>query len=127
MTKLWITLAGINGFLAIALSAYGSHGLSDVLPPEDMVNFEMAAQFQLIHAAVLLGVGWLASRTSFFGNLAGTLFMLGIIFFSGSMYLQYVTGSRVLAQITPFGGAALMLGWVAIAIGGLRVQNETLS
>lgn len=124
MTGLWIVLAGINGFLAVALNAYGSHGLADVLSAEGLANFDLASRFQLIHGVGLLAVAWLASKSSFFGNVAGALFVAGIVLFSGSLYVQEITESRIFSQVIPFGGGAFMLGWIAIAVSGLRIGKN---
>ncbi len=124
VTGLWILLAGINGFLAVALNAYGTHGLADVLTAEGVANFDLAAQYQLVHGVGLLAVAWLASRSSFFGNAAGALFVAGIVLFSGSLYVQEITGSGAFSQVTPFGGGAFMLGWIIIALSGLRVGKN---
>ena len=120
MYRLWMVLAGLNGFLAVALGAFGAHNLVDVLPPAELSNFESASQFQFYHALGLVAVGWLASRGAPLANLTGVFFMIGIICFSGSLYLSGFTESRVIGLAAPFGGAGFMLGWIMIMVGALR-------
>lgn len=125
MYRLWMILAGLTGFLAVGLSAFGAHMLADVLPPDELSNFELAGQFQFYHALALLAVGWLASKSAPFANFAGSFFVIGVICFSGSLYLIGFTDLPVITMITPFGGVALMLGWALIILGAVQEQQIT--
>jgi len=104
--------AGI-GFLAVALGAFGAHGLQPVLLAKGTVPiWEKAASYHLIHAVVLLA---LASRAEF-ARLAWNLFLGGVIIFSGSLYVLAATGIRQLGAITPIGGICLLAGWAILAL-----------
>jgi uncharacterized membrane protein YgdD (TMEM256/DUF423 family) len=80
--------------------------------------------YQMYHALALLGVGLLLARLSIDGsiwlNAAGWLFVVGTILFSGSLYLLALTGTTWLGAITPLGGVALLVGWLALAVGVSR-------
>lgn len=123
MYRLWMALAGLNGFLAVALGAFGAHSLVDILPPNEMSNFEQAGQFHVYHALALFGVGWLVSRSAPFANLAGLFFSIGIVLFCGSLYLSGFTESRFIALAAPFGGTGFMLGWIMIMLGALKERQ----
>ena len=125
MARLWLLLAGINGFLAAAPGAFGTHGLVDVLDAQGMSNWMQAGQYQLFHAIAFVGVAWLSSRTPFFANVAGLFFLAGIVLFSGSLYLGDLTGLRAVQMAAPFGGGAFMLGWITIAVSSLRAPLQT--
>ncbi len=110
-------LAAVLGFLAVALGAFGAHGLKDLLMRNNMLSvWEKAVFYHMIHAVVLL---FLASRTPL-PNIAIWLFLVGVLVFSGSLYLLAFTGIKWLGAITPIGGLALLGGWLTLAIGSGR-------
>jgi len=80
--------------------------------------------YQMYHALALIGVGILLARFSTEGstwlNASGWLFLAGSILFSGSLYLLALSGTTWLGAITPLGGVAFLIGWLALAIGVLR-------
>lgn len=123
MYRLWMALAGLNGFLAVALGAFGAHNLVDMLSPSEMSNWESASQFHAYHALALFGVGWLAFRSAPLANWAGMFFVIGIVLFSGSLYLSSFTESQMIAMAAPFGGAGFMLGWIMVMVGALRERQ----
>jgi uncharacterized membrane protein YgdD (TMEM256/DUF423 family) len=102
----------------VALGALGAHALRSRLAPEQLVTFHTAADYQGLHALALLATGLacllLDSRSL---RAAGLLFVVGILLFSGSLYLLAVTGVRWLGAVTPFGGVALLTGWLLLGIG----------
>ena len=104
--------------LGVALGAFGVHGLKDALSAEGKQTYQTAVLYHLIHGLALLAVGWLAllkPNEAMVRN-AGWAFVLGIVLFSGSLYLLSVTGIRKLGIITPFGGLAFLLGWLCLAL-----------
>lgn len=104
--------AGI-GFLAVALGAFGAHGLEDVLARNDPKGvWKTAALYHLVHSVVLLMV---ASREPF-RKAAWWLFASGVGIFSGTLYVYAVTGMKWLAMITPAGGVCLLAGWALLAL-----------
>lgn len=105
-------LSAIFGFLAVALGAFGAHGLKPTLESHGTTAiWQTAALYHLVHSVVLLV---LAQREAV-ARLAFTLFVAGILIFSGSLYLLAVTGVKWLGAITPFGGLCLLAGWLSLA------------
>jgi uncharacterized membrane protein YgdD (TMEM256/DUF423 family) len=101
------------GFLAVACGAFGAHSLRPILEQTNQLgNWQTAAMYHLIHAAVLLAI----SRAEGFSRLAWWLFATGIVIFSGSLYILAATNTRWLGAITPLGGVALLGGWLVLAI-----------
>jgi uncharacterized membrane protein YgdD (TMEM256/DUF423 family) len=116
--RLLAALGAANGFAAVALGALGAHALESRLAPERLATFHTAADYQGLHALALLATGLacllLDSRPL---RAAGLLFAIGILLFSGSLYLLAITGVRWLGVVTPFGGVALLAGWLLLGIG----------
>ena len=117
MARAWLIVAAAYGLLAVALGAFGAHGLRAKLAPEMMAVYRTAVEYQFYHALALLAVALLALRAaSPWLSVAGYAFSVGVILFSGSLYLLAVTGTRWLGAITPLGGVALLLGWFALLV-----------
>lgn len=116
MASLFGGIGAVAGFLAVALGAFGAHALKDRLPAGDLVIFETAVRYQMYHALALLLLAALLIRSpSASGILSGWGFSLGILVFSGSLYLMLFTGHRWLGAVTPIGGVAFLVGWLALA------------
>lgn len=118
MSGLWLTAAALNGLVAVAAGAYGSHGLAG----DAAAWVEIGSRYQMWHALALLGL-LLLRRSGEAGLLlrgAGWAFLVGIALFSFSLYAMALTGDRSLGWITPIGGTAFVLGWAALALHGLR-------
>ncbi len=117
--RIWLLLAALNGFLAVAAGAIGSHILRarESGAAGDLAVFETAVRYHMWHALALLAIAWLASiepgRTMI--PIAGWSFIAGIILFCGTLYLIGATGSRALAGLAPIGGVAFLAGWAALA------------
>jgi uncharacterized membrane protein YgdD (TMEM256/DUF423 family) len=117
----WFVTGAIVAGLGVMLGAFGAHGLRTRVTPELLVVFETAVRYQMYHAFGLLAVGIAAERWGgSLVNAAGWLFLVGLLIFSGSLYLMTLSGARWLGAITPIGGLLLILGWVALAVGVLR-------
>jgi uncharacterized membrane protein YgdD (TMEM256/DUF423 family) len=108
----------VSAAIAVALGAFGAHGLRGRLVPDMLSVFEIGVRYQMYHALALLGVALAYARwpTATIAA-AGWLFVAGTLVFSGSLYLLAVSGQRWLGAITPLGGAALIVGWLALAWG----------
>ena len=122
MERLFFILASLSGFLAVALGAFGAHGLQGRLSPELLQTFETGVRYQLYHALALFVVSFACSRYSQLTLLsaAGWLFVVGTLLFSGSLYVLAGTGVRWLGAITPFGGVAFLAGWTCLALAAWR-------
>jgi uncharacterized membrane protein YgdD (TMEM256/DUF423 family) len=121
MDRTFTLIAALLGFLGVALGAFGAHTLESRLSPGDLVIFETAVRYHLIHAVALLGVAQVWARWPGPGAAAaGWLFVAGIAVFSGSLYVLVFTGQRWWGAVTPIGGVALLLGWLALGWAALR-------
>ena len=113
----FLLLAALSGFMAVALGAFGAHGLKNVASAEMIAIFNLGVEYQFYHTFALIAVAfaghWLKSRLL---DWAGYLFMLGIVLFSGSLYLYALLGTKWNGPITPLGGVCFLLGWLFIAV-----------
>jgi uncharacterized membrane protein YgdD (TMEM256/DUF423 family) len=128
--KTWLVLGACLGGLAVALGAFGAHGLpkyydlldlsaGDELRHKGLANWEIAARYHIYHALALLGVGVLADRRKLFLlDAAGICFFVGILVFSGCLYALALTGTKILGAIVPIGGVSFIIGWVLLALAG---------
>ena len=113
--KLFLIIGVINGFIAVALGAFGAHGLEGRLSEKMIQTWEKAVDYQMFHTMALLATGLLLSKFQGGAFLqAGWLFLIGIILFSGSLYIYASTGIKTFAMITPLGGVAFLIGWVLL-------------
>lgn len=122
MSRPFVLLAALFGCAGVALGAFAAHGLRGRLSPEYLGVFQTGVLYQLVHALALLGVGALALhwRSRLLGA-AGGLFVLGILLFSGSLYLLTLSGLRV-GMVTPLGGVCLLAGWLCLALVAWRAR-----
>lgn len=123
MAKLLLLLASFAGFSGVALGAFAAHGLRSRLPENLLAAFQTGVQYQLWHTAALIGTALLLLRwpESLLLRSAGGLFAVGILLFSGSLYVMALTGIGRLGIITPFGGICFLLAWLLFGIGIWRV------
>lgn len=113
-------VGAVSGLLAVVAGAFGAHALRDQLDPARLVVFETAARYQMFHALALVGVGlWRGQRDAPGLLAAAWAFTLGTVLFAGSLYAIAFTGVRALGAITPFGGLAFVVGWLALARAAL--------
>lgn len=126
----WIITAAVNGFIAVAAGAFAAHALNKKMSPDGLRIFETAVRYQMYHALALLAVAWVASRgagaapgVGTAATVAGWAFAVGILLFSGSLYALCLTGISKLGAITPFGGVAFLVGWVALAVAAARIPR----
>lgn len=122
MQNLFVVSAAVNGFIAVALGAFAAHGLKNMLSPELLTTFQTGVQYHMYHALALFGIGLLTLQfpTQTLLKTAGYLFMLGIVLFSGSLYVLALSGIRWLGAITPLGGVAFLAAWALLAWSMLR-------
>ncbi|MBX2801671.1 MAG: DUF423 domain-containing protein [Myxococcales bacterium] len=108
---MWWTVAGIAGALGVLLGAFGAHGLEGRVSEEMMPRWGTAAHYHLVHVLALCAVAAHPSSPRW----AGALFVAGILFFSGSLYLMVLSGQRWLGAVTPIGGVCFVAGWLVLA------------
>ena len=144
----WIVLGAILAGLAVVFGAFGAHGLegklSDIYGDEVksigglevpatfkyLRDFKTAAEYQMYHALGMLALGVAAGQAATVRTghkIAAWCFLLGIVFFSGSLYVLVLTGLRWLGAITPIGGTLMIIGWAAFAVAQARSGNTTES
>ena len=120
MDKTFLLLGAVAAFLAVALGAFGAHGLRGRLTPEMLAVFQTGVQYHMAHALALILVAGIMGRMSgWLIQTAGWCFVAGIVFFSGSLYLLAVTGITVLGAITPIGGLLFLAGWACLAFAAI--------
>ncbi len=101
----------------VALGAFGAHGLKSRLTPDLLAIYETGVRYHLVHGLALFVTAWLAGEDKGrAARLAGLLFVVGILLFSGSLYLLALTGVRALGAVTPLGGVAWIAAWTILAL-----------
>lgn len=118
MERVFFFLAALFGFLGVALGAFGTHALKNVLSPDLLNVFEIGVRYQMYHSFALFATAWAVSRfQSILAILAGWLFVIGIVIFSGSLYLLALSGVKLWGAMTPIGGGDLLIAWLLLALG----------
>jgi uncharacterized membrane protein YgdD (TMEM256/DUF423 family) len=126
MDRTFLLMGAVQGLLAVGFGAFGAHGLQGHLAAatdgaQRLAWWETAAHYHLTHALALGLAAWASERfPGTAANVAGWSFMIGMVIFSGSLYVMTLTGIRWLGAITPIGGVALMVGWAAIVVAAWR-------
>ncbi len=119
------------GFLAVALGAFGAHGLKARLAPladgaQRLEWWTTGAHYQAIHALALGLVAYLASRSSSTSVTVATFaFIAGVVLFSGSLFVMTLTGLRWLGAVTPLGGLAFLVGWASVFVAALTLPPRS--
>jgi uncharacterized membrane protein YgdD (TMEM256/DUF423 family) len=121
----WLFLAAVMGALAILLAAFGEHALAGRLSPRALIIFANGTRYQVYHA-LAMGLAALAARgrAARLAGIAATLFFIGTLLFSGSLYGLALTGVRVLGFVTPLGGLTLIAGWILLALAALKLEEK---
>lgn len=117
MDRLFIRLGAVAGFVGVALGAFGAHALRARLSADHLAAFETGVRYQLLHALALVLVGVLIGRRPApLTTAAGWCFTLGIVLFSGSLYVLSITGTTAVGVVTPLGGLCFLAGWACLAL-----------
>ncbi len=117
--RIILLVASILGFLSVAIGAFGAHALKPLLESSGKTNtFELAIRYQFFHLLAMLVTGLLINTfPSKKLQYAGLFFFLGILFFSGSLYVLCFTGMGIMGIVTPIGGVFFLLGWAFLFYG----------
>lgn len=120
--KTFIILGAINAFLAVALGAFGAHGLEGKVEPKYLDIWKTGVTYQMFHATGLLIIGVLLGKLPANALLSwsGWLMLIGIILFSGSLYVLTLTKISVLGAITPLGGVAFLVAWILLILAAVK-------
>lgn len=118
MQKVFLMIGSIAMALAVALGAFGSHGLKKMLTKEMLDIFETGVRYHFYHAIGLLVVGLITHYLpdSALLKWSGWLMASGILIFSGSLYILATSGIRWLGAITPLGGLCFIASWILLTI-----------
>ena len=116
MAKLIMIISGMSAGISVILGAFASHGLKNKISPEMLSVFKTGVDYQFFHsfALALVGLSLISQNIeqSMYLTWAFTCFSIGIIFFSGSLYLLALTKKKIFGPITPLGGLFFILGWL---------------
>ncbi len=122
--RIFLLLGSMGMLLAVAMGAFGAHALKKTLTADLLAVYQTAVNYHVYHALGLLAVGFLALHLpeSALLRWAGILLAVGVLLFSGSLYVLSLSGIRWLGAITPFGGVALIAGWLLLAVAVVRTD-----
>lgn len=124
MIRSFLLLAALFGLTGVALGAFAAHALKARITADYLAVFQTGVHYQLFHALALFGVALLMLHVP--GRLlvaAGSLFAVGVLLFSGSLYLLALTGVGKLGIITPFGGVAFLSGWFCLLLSAWKLRG----
>ncbi|WP_145047925.1 MULTISPECIES: DUF423 domain-containing protein [Paenibacillus] len=118
MQRKWMMLGAILTMLSVAIGAFGAHIVKEHIDAKALATYETGVQYHMIHAVALLIVGLTAGQLGESAKLrwSARLLLIGIIVFSGSLYVLSTTGIKILGAITPIGGVAFIAGWLLFAL-----------
>ena len=113
----YFAIGAISACIVIILGAFGAHGLKDLLGDYGQSIYDKAVLYHMFHSIAILIVGIIQKLVPDLElQLSGLFFLLGIIIFSGSLYILSITGIKSLGMVTPIGGALFILGWITLFI-----------
>ena len=123
--RIWLLVAALNGLAAVLAGAFAAHGLKARLTADMMAVFDTGARYHMAHA-LAMGLAALAARGRArpYAIAAASLFLAGIVFFSGSIYLLALTGAATWGLVTPLGGVAFLGGWAALAMTAWKLERS---
>lgn len=117
-----ILVAAMFGFLSVAIGAFAAHGLKQVFSHQQLLWVDTAVKYQMFHGGVLLILGFALKKWPNWKQVqwAALSFLVGILLFSGSLYIMAATQIKALGMITPLGGLAMLVGWLCLMLGALK-------
>jgi len=130
MEKKLLIAASILGFTAVLLGAFGAHGLKQILNPQDLISFETGVRYQFYHTFLLLFISTTPLVSSKTKKLLLYLILIGVLFFSGSIYLLsldeflFQTSIKAIVFITPLGGLLLLTAWFLLFLKALNKKDS---
>ncbi len=117
-----LSITAILGMIAIILGAFGAHALKEKLGTDALQSFQTGIRYQFYHVIVLLFVNSYSEFSSRTKNIISSLFFVGILFFSGSIYAITAGGinPKAIWFITPLGGVLFIIGWFVLFLKFLK-------
>lgn len=127
-----LQFGAILGFCGVAIGAFGAHALKDILTPAMRSIYETGVLYQFVHVMAILFSSIATGEDPATHNpirkrayIAGNLFAIGIVFFSGSLYVLALTGEKWWGAVTPIGGLCFLAGWIMLAISTSRSSPKS--
>ncbi|MDD2723279.1 MAG: DUF423 domain-containing protein [Methylovulum sp.] len=129
MPSVFLFLGATCAFLGVACGAFGAHGLKTLISPELLAVYQTGVNYQMWHALGLLAIGLLRQQNPVSTLLvwSGWLMFVGILIFSGSLYLLAVLDEKALGMMTPFGGVCFLVAWLLLALSALKKTQQPSS
>jgi len=125
MSGFWLIISGFFGMTAVGAGAYGWHSLGEDESTRQI--FMMGVDYQMWHALALVAVAWISARPEFSSSrlplLAGAGFSLGILLFSGTLYLFALMGYVLVEGAAPLGGYLMITGWATLMVCGWKIRK----
>jgi len=120
--KLFLIIGAINAMLAVALGAFGAHGLEGKISEKYLEVWKTGVQYQMFHAMGLFVIAFLLNKfpQSSLLTASGWIMFAGVVLFSGSLYVLSTSGIKVLGAITPLGGVAFIVAWILIVVAAVK-------
>ncbi len=122
--KIIISIGALTGLTAVMLGALAAHGLDGTLSVSSLQSFKTAVSYQMYHSLALLLVAGLPQLKRSLAIFAACCFILGMLLFSGSIYLLTLAQLSWLGPVTPVGGLVLMLGWILVLISAIKGESD---
>ncbi|MCU9613351.1 DUF423 domain-containing protein [Caldibacillus lycopersici] len=121
--NIFLFLGALYGFLSVAFGAFGAHILEGRIDAKYIETWQTGVTYQMLHAGALLVIGILMNKFpgSSLLNWSGWLMFVGVILFSGSLFVLSTTGIKVLGAITPIGGVCFLVAWLLLMIGSVKL------
>jgi len=110
----WVAVAALLGTASVVAGAFGAHGLRDSVTPERLSAWHTASHYALVHSVAILALGLFAQATGRSVSLPASLFSVGVVLFSGSIFGLVLWELRALGPVTPLGGLCLIAGWLSV-------------
>lgn len=122
LLRVSLVFGAVFALLAVMAGAFGAHGLRGVLGDRGLEVFQTAVTYQVYHslALILVSILPMAGLSRRLLGIAAGFFVVGILLFSGSLYLLVLTDIRWVGPVTPVGGISFMVGWILVTISGFR-------
>mgnify|MGYP001423711753 CR=1 FL=1 len=122
MNSVWIIIGAISGLITVGIGAFGAHGLKEILENNQTTNvYNKAVLYQMFHSIAILIIGLLEMYTEKSIFLSGLFLTLGILIFSGSLYVLSITNLKWIGAITPIGGLCFLIGWIILVLFAIRL------
>jgi LPXTG-motif cell wall-anchored protein len=120
--KIILILGALNAFLSVALGAFGAHGLEGKIPDKYLEIWQTGVHYQMFHSLGLFAVAFVMDKLPQAGmaTWAGWLMFIGILLFSGSLYVLSLTQIKVLGAITPLGGVSFLIAWILLMVSVIK-------